>query len=507
MQGLGNLIASIGSQDMQSLQALTDAAAAAEAQGIGGFEFLGLLQQRLDLLATAPADGSIAAGDGAEKLAAGSAGLASLFTPAVLDYLKNADANADIPTLSDLDLPDDLSAEDIDLLKQIDLGALIHQLQQLRDIDAAVMLDNGETLSVEDLLSLLTGDDADIVPVSDDAGEATVAEGEQTALLGLDASAAVQDEPEAKEPAITVANDKAKAADAGQSPAPDDASLFDEEGDMQARSQDRKLWEQRLSERQETRDGRLAAADPDDDGDADGFESLFAQQSPQAHAKPAATISHAPHASSAANLAALAAVGSGAGKGFEQSLGQGGQGSLDGTLDDGQALSQQAQIAAQNAGGSTTFQAILASANAPRSAMHPATMQVSIQLQNAASQGQSQLRINLEPAELGRIDVELDFDDKGSVKGRLIIEKPETLDMLRNDSRTLEKALQDAGLQLDAGGLQYSLGNGSGANPDSGATDGRHAGGDMGADNSTEAEMIEPGHIDIIAEDKVDVRV
>ena len=45
----------------------------------------------------------------------------------------------------------------------------------------------------------------------------------------------------------------------------------------------------------------------------------------------------------------------------------------------------------------------------------------------------------------------------GQVTSRLIVEKAETLDLLRRDAPQLERALQDAGLKTSGNGLQFSL--------------------------------------------------
>lgn len=71
--------------------------------------------------------------------------------------------------------------------------------------------------------------------------------------------------------------------------------------------------------------------------------------------------------------------------------------------------------------------------------------------------GSNRFEIRLDPAELGRIDVRLDVDKHGNVSSRLIVERTETLDMLRRDAAGLERALQDAGLKTSDNGLQFSL--------------------------------------------------
>lgn len=74
-----------------------------------------------------------------------------------------------------------------------------------------------------------------------------------------------------------------------------------------------------------------------------------------------------------------------------------------------------------------------------------------------AAAGNSRFEIRLDPAELGRIDVRLDVDKHGNVTSHLTVERPATLDMLRNDAPRLQQALEDAGLKTGDSGLQFSL--------------------------------------------------
>ena len=76
--------------------------------------------------------------------------------------------------------------------------------------------------------------------------------------------------------------------------------------------------------------------------------------------------------------------------------------------------------------------------------------------------GARQFEIRLDPAELGRIDVSIAVDREGAVRTHLVVERPETLHLLRNDAPKLEQAMTDAGLKPDSAGLSLSLRQGSG---------------------------------------------
>lgn len=69
--------------------------------------------------------------------------------------------------------------------------------------------------------------------------------------------------------------------------------------------------------------------------------------------------------------------------------------------------------------------------------------------------GARRFDIRLDPPELGRIDVRLDVNTDGRAQAQLSADKPQTLDLLQRDHRTLERALKDAG--LDLGSMSFSL--------------------------------------------------
>jgi flagellar hook-length control protein FliK len=87
---------------------------------------------------------------------------------------------------------------------------------------------------------------------------------------------------------------------------------------------------------------------------------------------------------------------------------------------------------------------------------------VAIEIATRAVDGDRRFEIRLDPPELGRIDVRLDMARDGTVSSRLIVERAETLDLLRRDAGNLERALQTAGLNTNGSGLEFSLRDGSG---------------------------------------------
>jgi flagellar hook-length control protein FliK len=80
---------------------------------------------------------------------------------------------------------------------------------------------------------------------------------------------------------------------------------------------------------------------------------------------------------------------------------------------------------------------------------------LAVAIANRAQAGSNQFDIRLDPPELGRIDVQLNVDSSGNVSSRLVVERPDTLNLLVRDAPQLQRALQDAG--LNTGGMQFSL--------------------------------------------------
>lgn len=118
---------------------------------------------------------------------------------------------------------------------------------------------------------------------------------------------------------------------------------------------------------------------------------------------------------------------------------------------------------------------------------HPATSMVSATINKAAQKGDSsQITLQLDPPELGRVEVRLQFGTDKSVQAHLFVEKPETLLMLQRDVLALEKALQDAGLETDSGSLNFEMAeNNEGFNSNK---DGNGAQGQSGQSANGESE-------------------
>ncbi|MEA2977281.1 MAG: flagellar hook-length control protein FliK [Alphaproteobacteria bacterium] len=82
---------------------------------------------------------------------------------------------------------------------------------------------------------------------------------------------------------------------------------------------------------------------------------------------------------------------------------------------------------------------------------------LALEISARAQTGKNRFEIRLDPPELGRINVRLDVDRDGHVTSHLLVDRADTLDLLRRDASNLERALQQAGLKTSDNSLQFSL--------------------------------------------------
>jgi flagellar hook-length control protein FliK len=99
--------------------------------------------------------------------------------------------------------------------------------------------------------------------------------------------------------------------------------------------------------------------------------------------------------------------------------------------------------------------------------------QVAFEIARQFEAGNSRFQIRLDPADLGRIDVSLEVEQSGTISARMIVERPETLDLMQRDQRALQQALQQAGLDANKTSLEFSLRQNPFAGQ-SGTGDGQH---------------------------------
>ncbi|MCR9213014.1 MAG: flagellar hook-length control protein FliK [Proteobacteria bacterium] len=128
-------------------------------------------------------------------------------------------------------------------------------------------------------------------------------------------------------------------------------------------------------------------------------------------------------------------------------------------------------------------------ANAMRAAGQAAVSdQVAMQINNAAKDGVDRIKISLHPSELGRVEVKMELGHDGRVQAVISADKSETLDILKQDSRALEKALQDAGFETGSGSLKFAMSEQGGGETPNFAESGPGSS-DLADDMPLEAEM------------------
>lgn len=97
------------------------------------------------------------------------------------------------------------------------------------------------------------------------------------------------------------------------------------------------------------------------------------------------------------------------------------------------------------------------SPHAPPPAGTPASTQVQVQITRAVHEQTDQIRVRLDPPDLGNVDIKLDFGDDNRVRAVVAVERSETLDLLQRDVASLERSLREAGIRADGGGLSFTL--------------------------------------------------
>ena len=140
-----------------------------------------------------------------------------------------------------------------------------------------------------------------------------------------------------------------------------------------------------------------------------------------------------------------------------------------------------------------------------------AAEQIALRIGKAIETGADRITIQLKPAALGRVDIRLEVAENGHTIVVVAAERAETLDLLQRDSRGLERALQNAGLDTDSQNLSFNLGNGGDApandadRSDGGRGDGLAFGDETGA-GETDME-IAAYRLDLDGRGLIDIRV
>lgn len=123
----------------------------------------------------------------------------------------------------------------------------------------------------------------------------------------------------------------------------------------------------------------------------------------------------------------------------------------------------------------------------------PVAEQVHVAITRAQKDNVDHITLQLEPAHLGRVEVQMHMGHDGQTQIIFTADKPETFDALSRDARALEASLQEAGIQADAGSMQFNLRQQPQPQAHADANFGNGRGGQ--SDQGNEIEAVKPGEI------------
>ena len=119
---------------------------------------------------------------------------------------------------------------------------------------------------------------------------------------------------------------------------------------------------------------------------------------------------------------------------------------------------------------------------------------LAVEITTQANAGNKHFEIRLDPPELGRIDVKLNVDRDGNVSTQIVADRSDTLDLLKRDSSTLERALQQAGLKTGDNGLDFSLRQQAFTQDDTASQNGNSSRLTISEDNPAPLEAMRQGY-------------
>lgn len=82
---------------------------------------------------------------------------------------------------------------------------------------------------------------------------------------------------------------------------------------------------------------------------------------------------------------------------------------------------------------------------------------IKISLSKAIESKDDKIIVQLEPAHLGKVEINLNINEHHEGKLSIIVEKSETLELLRNDISILEKSLNEIGIKTESASLELNL--------------------------------------------------
>ena len=82
--------------------------------------------------------------------------------------------------------------------------------------------------------------------------------------------------------------------------------------------------------------------------------------------------------------------------------------------------------------------------------------QLNVGVTKAINGGKQEFTMQLRPGELGHVRVKMSFLESGRIQAQVMVERPETLELLQRDVRGLERAIEASGHKTE-GSIQFSL--------------------------------------------------
>lgn len=83
--------------------------------------------------------------------------------------------------------------------------------------------------------------------------------------------------------------------------------------------------------------------------------------------------------------------------------------------------------------------------------------QISVHMSAAAVNGVDHINVQLNPPELGHVEVRMEVGPSGHFSAVFAADRPQTVDMLQRNAHELTRSLQDAGVRTDSGSLSFNL--------------------------------------------------
>ncbi len=85
------------------------------------------------------------------------------------------------------------------------------------------------------------------------------------------------------------------------------------------------------------------------------------------------------------------------------------------------------------------------------------TKQISMAILKQAGNGLNSFKLSLKPAELGQVNIRMDFQADGKVTTAVIVDNDRTLALLQRDQGALNRALENAGFNMAGNDLNFTL--------------------------------------------------